>query len=148
MRRALALLLPAAFLLIGCKAEFGEKSAPDELAKCANIHFAAAPHVAAQHFAADFGAGRTVSAIVDVPQDQVAPFQQLSALGRFTPGVPPEWRSEHWMDSAVADALKADTGNIQFNDYHPPFPARWIVIHDSGNDQRRIFIKAYCEGDA
>jgi hypothetical protein len=62
--------------------------------------------------------------------------------------VPVEWRSENWLDASLAEALNIDAGNLEFSDYHPPFPARWVVVHDSGAGQRRIFVKAYCEGDA
>ncbi|MQY21417.1 hypothetical protein [Nocardia macrotermitis] len=146
MRHAVVLLLSSAFLLAGCGTT--EKPVLDDLATCANIHFAAAPNVVAQHRAADFGSGRTISAIVETRSDQVESFEKLSALGRSTPGVPTEWRSEQWMAQSLAYPLKTDTGNISFSDYHPPSPARWIVIHDSGGGQRQIFIKAYCEGDA
>lgn len=146
MKRALLHLLLIAFVLTGC--QVGDQHALDELAKCANIHFSVPPHLVAQHYGADFAGGQTVSAIVDTGQDQVGQFEQLSGLGQFRPGVPPEWQQEHWMDAAVTETLKSGTGNTQYYDYHPSFPARWIVIHDNGNGQRRIFIRAYCEGDA
>ncbi|MQY26063.1 hypothetical protein [Nocardia aurantia] len=146
MRSAVVLLLSAASVLAGCGT--GEKPVLDELSACANIHFAETPHVVTEHRAADFGAGRTLSVVVDVPPEPTQTFEQLSGLGPFTPGVPDEWRSERWMDESLTAALRTDTGNTRFSDYHPPFPARWVVVHDSGAGQRRIFVKAYCEGDA
>ncbi|RMI35463.1 hypothetical protein EBN03_04185 [Nocardia stercoris] len=134
----------AAFVLSGCGS--GDTPPLDDMAKCANIHFATTPKVIAQHRTVDFGTGRTASVVVDTTKDQLDSFEQLSAIGPLTPGVPSEWRSEQWMDAAVAESLKTDTGNTQFHDYHPTAPARWIVVHDQGGDQRRVYIKVYCEG--
>ena len=94
-------------------------------------------HLDDSHFRA-----QTWEAVVDMSAAEVSEFESRSGLGVFESGVPPDWRQKYWKDVGNSAVLQQDTGNE--HSPRPGYPSRWVVVHNSGGDTRRVFIRTEC----
>ncbi|MEV0246305.1 hypothetical protein AB0H76_06950 [Nocardia sp. NPDC050712] len=125
-------------LVGGCADESGDLNS---LSECAEIFLP--DEVESVYFKQDeIFRGQTSVAVVDMRASDVDAFKSRSGFVQFSPGVPADWKP-YWQDTGVVDLLAADAGNEHLVEgYHDP--RRWVVIHDSGGDSRRVFIRAAC----
>ncbi|MQY21790.1 hypothetical protein [Nocardia macrotermitis] len=94
-------------------------------------------HIDDSHFRS-----QTWEVVVDMPVGELSEFESRSELGSFEPGVPADWRQKYWRGLEESSVLQQNSGN----EHSPPpgYPARWVVVHNSGENTRRVFIRAEC----
>ena len=84
----------------------------------------------------------TSVAVVDIPRSSVDEFKQRSGFAPFAPGVPSSWKS-YWDATGMVDALANNAVN-EHSAKDDREPRRYVVIHDSGGETRRLFVRANC----
>lgn len=140
--KAAALFIAACTTLVGtggCSADHGDETA--HLSTCANISFPEDADVVWYQHDTHFRESTSV-AVVDIPIGSVDAFKQRSGFAEFAPGVPASWKS-YWAATGMSDLLMTDAGNEHSVEGYRD-PRRYVVIHDSGDEKRRIFVHTDC----
>lgn len=140
--KAAGLLIAACTTFVGiggCSADQGDETA--HLSTCANISFPEDAEVVWYQHDTRFRESTSV-AVVDISIGSVDAFKQRSGFAEFAAGVPSSWKS-YWAATGMNDPLMTDAGNEHSVEGYRD-PRRYVVIHDSGDDKRRIFVHTDC----
>ncbi|MFD6393643.1 hypothetical protein [Nocardia sp. NPDC060259] len=123
----------------GCSADPADGLS--HLSTCANIFFPENVEVVWYEHDTRFRESTSV-AVVDIPIGSVSEFKQRSGFAEFAPGVPASWKS-YWDATGMGDLLTTDAGNEHSVEGYRD-PRRYVVIHDDGDEKRRIFVHTDC----
>ncbi|MFC8383539.1 hypothetical protein [Nocardia sp. NPDC057272] len=111
------------------------------LSACANLSFPEGADVVWYQHDSQFRESTSV-AVVDIPIESVSEFKHRSGFAEFAPGVPSSWKSD-WTATGMNDLLMTAAANEQSVEGYRD-PRRYVVIHDSGDKARRIFVHTDC----
>lgn len=141
-RKSVALYIAACAIAVGmggCSAD--QEDGLSHLSTCANISFPEDADVVWYQHDTRFRESTSV-AVVDIPIGSVDEFKQRSGFAEFAPGVPSSWKS-YWDTTGMNDLLTTDAGNEHSVEGYRD-PRRYVVIHDAGDEKRRIFVHTDC----
>lgn len=140
--KSASLLLTSCVVAVGiggCSA--GQDGEVSHLSTCASLPLPDGAEVVWYQHDSRFRASTSV-AVIELPVGSVDEFKRRSGFAEFAPGVPPSWKT-YWETTGMNDPLATDGGNEHSVEGYRD-PRRYVVIHDGGDGNRRVFIHADC----